>query len=147
MMMVGASSPMCSADLVFLSSALSTSRLLGCFSRTVELVRPCHSSRRYGCRLNIDNLLTHNHKSPGSDLEVPRLPNERDIAREEHLGVGVVHGGGGAQLLLLHLDLLLHLLAVRVEGDVAADLVWKQLHLKPLSTMMITLNHSGNTIR
>ena len=48
MMMVGASSPMCSADLVFLSSALSTSRLLGCFSRTVELVRPCHSSRRYG---------------------------------------------------------------------------------------------------
>ena len=85
--------------------------------------------------------------SPGSDLEVPRLPDERDIAREEHLGVGVVHGGGGAQLLLLHLDLLLHLLAVRVEGDVAADLVWKQLHLKPLSTMMITLNCSGNTIK
>ena len=71
--------------------------------------------------------MTHIWKSPGSDLEVPRLPNERDIAREEHLGVGVVHGGGGAQLLLLHLDLLLHLLAVRVEGDVAADLVWKQL--------------------
>ena len=91
--------------------------------------------------------MTHIWKSPGSDLEVPRLPNKRDIAREKHLGVGVVHGGGGAQLLLLHLDLLLHLLAVRVEGDVAADLVCKQLQLKPLSTMMITLNHSGNTIK
>ena len=85
--------------------------------------------------------------SPGSHLVVPRLPDERDIAREEHLGVGVVHGGGGAQLLLLHLDLLLHLLAVRVEGDVAADLVWKQLHINGLSTMMITLNRSGNTIK
>ena len=43
MTIVGARKPamdIASADLVFLSSALSTSRLLGCFSSIVEFVRP-----------------------------------------------------------------------------------------------------------
>ena len=50
MTIVGARKPamdIASADLVFLSSALSTSRLLGCFSSIVEFVRPCTVIHEY----------------------------------------------------------------------------------------------------